>query len=43
MEIFDKVYAIIRDFINSYIAMIQKLVNDFKGLKDDDTQETEKA
>lgn len=35
MNIFDKIYAAIRDFINSYIAMIKKLIEDMQGLKDE--------
>ena len=37
MGIFDKIYAILKDFINSYIAMIKKLVEGFQGLKDEET------
>lgn len=37
MEFFDKIYAILKDFINSYIAMIKKLVEGFQGLKDEET------
>ena len=37
MNIFDKIYAAIKDFINSYIAMIKKLIADMQGLKDDET------
>lgn len=37
MEIFDKIYNLLKDFINSYIAMIKKLVDGFKGLKDEET------
>ncbi|MGN1195938.1 MAG: hypothetical protein ACI4SB_10690 [Acutalibacteraceae bacterium] len=40
MEIFDKIYAILKDFITSYIALIKKLVEGFQGLKDDDVAET---
>lgn len=36
MEFFDKIYAILKDFINSYIAMIKKLVEGFQGLKDEE-------
>ena len=36
MEIFDKIYAAIKDFINSYIAMIKKLIADMQGLKDEE-------
>ena len=38
MEFFDKIYAILKDFINSYIAMITKLVEGFKNL--DETNPT---
>lgn len=37
MEIFDKIYKLLKDFINSYIAMIKKLVEGFQGLKDEET------
>lgn len=32
MKIFDDIYAILKDFINSYIAMIKKLVEGFQKL-----------
>lgn len=37
MEIFDKIYNLLKDFITSYIAMIKKLVEGMKGLKDEET------
>lgn len=38
MKIFDDIYAILKEFINSYIAMIKKLVEGFQKLgKDEDT------
>ena len=36
MEIFDKIYKLLKDFINSYIDMIKKLVEGMKGLKDEE-------
>lgn len=37
MDFFDKIYAAIKNFINSYIAMIKKLIDDMRGLKDEET------
>lgn len=35
MQIFDRIYEILKDFITSYIAMIKKLVEGFQGVKND--------
>ena len=39
MELFDKIFNALKEFIDSYIAMIKKLVDSFKNLKNDDTTE----